>query len=38
VLAGAFKTDEMLVKYRLRYALNSKIWKLLSINVDTTKK
>ena len=38
VLAGAFKTDEMLVKYRLRYALNSKIWKLLGINVDTTKK
>ncbi|MGH6707432.1 MAG: hypothetical protein ACREEK_00545 [Bradyrhizobium sp.] len=38
ILAGTFKTDEMLVKYRLRFTMNNKIWKLIGINVDTTKK
>jgi len=37
VLAGTFKADEGLVKYRLRFVLNNKIWKLIGINVDTTK-
>jgi hypothetical protein len=37
VLAGVFKTDEMKVKYSLRYVQNSKVWKLLGINVDATK-
>jgi len=38
VLAGAFKTDDMQVKYRLRYVQNNKVWKLLGINVDATRK
>jgi hypothetical protein len=38
ILTGAFKTDEMLVKCRLRFTQNNKIWKLIGINVDTTKK
>ena len=38
VLAGTFKTDEMKVKYRLRFAQNAKVWKLLGINVNTTTK
>jgi hypothetical protein len=38
VLAGALKADEMLVKYRLRFVPNNKVWKLLGINVDTTRK
>jgi len=35
VLAGAFKTDEMKVTYRLRFVMNAKVWKLLGINVNT---
>jgi len=38
VLAGVFKTDDMQVKYRIRYVQNNKVWKLLGINVDATKK
>jgi len=37
VLAGVFKTDDMQVKYRLRFVQNSKIWKFLGINVDASK-
>jgi len=36
VLAGTLKTDEMKVKYRLRFVLNAKVWKLLGINVNTS--
>ena len=36
VLAGVFKTDEMKVKYNLRFVQNNKVWKLLGINVDAT--
>ena len=38
VLAGTLKADEGLVKYRLRFVINNKLWKLIGINVDTTKK
>ena len=38
VLTGALRADEMLVKYRLRFVPNNKIWKLIGINVDTSKK
>ncbi len=38
VLAGVFKTDDMQVKYRLRFIQNNKIWKVLGINVDATRK
>jgi len=34
VLVGVLKTDDMQVKYRLRFVQNGKIWKLLGINVD----
>ena len=37
VLAGVFKTDDMEVKYNLRYIQNNNIWKLLGINVSPTK-
>ena len=37
VLAGVFKTDDMQVKYRLRFVQNGKLWKLLGINVDAKK-
>lgn len=37
LLAGAFKTDEMEVKYRLRFVQNNKLWKLLGINVNATR-
>ena len=37
VLIGAIKSDEMQVKYRLRFVQNGKIWKLLGINVDARK-
>jgi len=36
VLAGAFKTDEMKVTYRLRFVMNARVWKLLGINVNTS--
>jgi hypothetical protein len=38
VLAGVFKTDDMEVKYRLRFVQNNKLWKVLGINVDATMK
>jgi len=38
VLAGVFKTDDMEVKYNLRYVQNNKIWKVLGINVTATRK
>jgi hypothetical protein len=37
VLAGVFKTDELQVKYRLRFVHNNKVWKFLGINVDASK-
>jgi hypothetical protein len=37
VLAGVFKTDDMEVKYRLRFVKNDSAWKVLGINVDGTK-
>jgi hypothetical protein len=37
VLAGVFKTDDMEVKYRLRFVKNDSAWKMLGINVDGTK-
>jgi hypothetical protein len=37
VLAGVFKTDNMEVKYNLRFVQNDKAWKWLAINVDATK-
>ena len=37
VLAGVLKTDDMQVKYRLRFVQNGKMWKLLGINVDAKK-
>jgi hypothetical protein len=37
VLAGVFKTDDMQVKYKLRFVQNSKIWKMLGIDVDASK-
>jgi len=36
VLAGTLKTEEMKVTYRLRFAMNAKVWKLLGMNVDTS--
>jgi hypothetical protein len=33
-----FKTDDMEVKYRLRFIQNNKIWKVAGINVDATRK
>jgi hypothetical protein len=37
VLAGVFKTEDMQVKYKLRFVQNAKIWKILGINVDASK-
>jgi hypothetical protein len=37
VLIGMVKTDEMQLKYRLRFVQNGKTWKLLGINVDAKK-
>ena len=36
VLAGVFKTDELEVKYRLRFVQSNKVWKVLGIKVDAT--
>lgn len=36
-LAGVIKSDDMQVKYQLRFAQNEKTWKLVGINVDATK-
>jgi hypothetical protein len=38
VLVGAFKTDDLQVKYNLRFVKNDDAWKMLGINVDATKK
>lgn len=38
VLAGVFKTDELQVKYNLRFIKNDDAWKMLGINVDATRK
>lgn len=38
VLVGVFKTDELQVKYNLRFVKNDDAWKMLGINVDATKK
>lgn len=38
VLAGVFKTDDLQVKYSLRFVKNDDAWKMLGINVDATKK
>lgn len=37
VLVGTFKTEDMQVKYKLRFVQNGKVWKLLGINVDAKK-
>jgi hypothetical protein len=37
VLVGVLKSDDMQVKYRLRFVQNGKAWKLLGINVDARK-
>jgi hypothetical protein len=37
VLAGVFKTEDMQVKYKLRFVQNAKLWKILGINVDASK-
>ena len=36
-LGGAFKTDAMEVKYKLRFIQNDNVWKLLGFNVDAKK-
>jgi hypothetical protein len=38
VLAGVFKTDELQVKYNLRFVQNEGAWKMIGLNVDATKK
>jgi hypothetical protein len=38
VLAGVFKTEDMEVKYNLRFIQNNKIWKVLAINVNATRR
>jgi opacity protein-like surface antigen len=38
VLAGVFKTDDLEVKYHLRFIQNDNIWKVAGINVDATRK
>jgi hypothetical protein len=38
VLAGVFKSDELQIKYNLRFVKNDDAWKLLGINVDATRK
>jgi hypothetical protein len=37
-LNGVFKTDDMEVKYRLRFIQNNHVWKMLGLNVDATRK
>jgi hypothetical protein len=36
-LGGVFKTDDMEVKYKLRFIQNDNLWKLLGFNVDAKK-
>lgn len=38
VLVGVFKTDDMQVKYNLRFVQNDNVWKMIGLNVDATKK
>ena len=38
VLVGVFKTDELKVKYDLRFVQNDGAWKMIGLNVDATKK
>jgi hypothetical protein len=37
VLAGVFKTDDLKVTYKLRFAQNDKVWKVIGIDVDAKK-
>jgi hypothetical protein len=37
VLVGVFKTDDLEVKYNLRFLQNDTAWKVSSINVDATR-
>lgn len=37
LLVGAFKTDELTVKYKLRFAQTNKVWKVIGIDVDAKK-
>jgi hypothetical protein len=37
VLVGVFKTDDLEVKYNLRFLQNEDVWKVSSINVDATR-
>jgi hypothetical protein len=37
VLVGVFKTDDLEVKYNLRFLQNDDAWKVSSINVDATR-
>ena len=36
-LGGLFRTDDMEVKYKLRFIQNDNVWKLLGFNVDAKK-
>ena len=38
VLVGVFKTDDLQVKYNLRFVQNDNAWKMIGVNVDATKK
>ena len=38
VLIGVFKTDDLQVKYNLRFVKNDDAWKMIGVNVDATKK
>jgi len=37
LLVGTFKTDDMTVKYKLRFAQTNKVWKVIGIDVDAKK-
>ena len=37
VLVGVFKTDELQVKYNLRFVQNDRAWRMIGLNVDATK-
>jgi hypothetical protein len=37
LLVGVFKTDELTVKYKLRFAQTNKVWKVIGIDVDAKK-
>jgi hypothetical protein len=38
VLIGVFKTDDLQVKYNLRFVQNDGAWRMIGLNVDATKK